>query len=258
MGILVLNAAELAIRTGAWDAGVRMLEDTLALEPDLADRLVLLAQLSMIAVLRGSTDDPHLREFEAASADVPPALERLINADLEIVGAQLRGDYETALRTATEGAAGDELNAPALYERAARAALWLGDARRLSEVAALFRGIGRAAPTPAAQLAAVEAAEAALLGRRDEAAEQYRDVMRRYEALGLHFDHALVALDAARALGPGNVVGAAAIEDARATFVRLGALAVLAFADSLAGGGAMRAEQSSGVAVVPAERAPTS
>ena len=79
-------------------------------------------------------------------------------------------------RSSLEGAAEDELNAPALYERAAgRAALWLGDARRLSEIAALFRAIGRSAPYPAAHVAA----EAALLGRCDEAADKYRVVLRR-------------------------------------------------------------------------------
>jgi hypothetical protein len=61
-----------------------------------------------------------------------------------------------------------------------------------------------------------------------------------------------VALDPARALGPGSADGEVALREARATFERLGAAALLAVADSLAAEAAPGGRRSADVAATAA------
>ena len=67
----------------------------------------------------------------------------------------------------------------------------------------------------------VEAASAALAGRRDEALAGYRVVLDRYRELGMRFVLALTVLEVAAVLGPEAAADLGAAEEARAILVEL-------------------------------------
>jgi tetratricopeptide (TPR) repeat protein len=232
----VLNTGEIAVRIGEWERADAAISEALALDLDASDRGIVLVPAAMLAVHRGRPDDERYREFfaQAERLGEGPVLQAV--DDVRAMEAQLTGAYEEALRLNLVVATSDDLNAPTAYERAGRAALWLGDARRLREIHVAFAALGRAAPLPAAQLLAVEAGALALEGRRDEAAELYREVARRYRDMRVVHDWAHIRLDAARALGTPTPEGAAAAQDAKGVFERLGAAAWLAVLEKLTTG----------------------
>jgi len=231
-----LNSTELAMRVGEWDRARAIMDSIMSLDHDPADRDAVVMMRAILAIVRGERDDDGLRDIRQRSTSehagpVPVAL-----ADVAMLESQLDGDYPAAYRVAVEQARIDDLNGPTCYERAGRAALWMGDLDLAREVAGKLRALRRSAPFPAAQLAAVEAGVIALEGRREEAVERYRDVFRLYREMRLTFDGAVIHLDAARLLGVDTPEGATALEQARAVFERLDAQPYLAIVDGLDAG----------------------
>ncbi len=119
----------------------------------------------------------------------------------------------------------------------ARLALLAGDASALAEVREVLatRRGRRAVPV---EQAMVEAAIAALEGRRGEAIAGYRAVIDRYRELGMRFVLALTVLEVAAVLGPEAAAELGASAEARATLVELRATPLVARLDSLLGAAA--------------------
>jgi tetratricopeptide (TPR) repeat protein len=232
----VLNTAEIAIRVGSWDEAETAIDSIWQLDLEPNDRSFLLTSSLMLASCRGRS----VEALEAEHAAVSAELDRLhdpVESDVRALRAQLAGDYETARRIALEGADADDLNAPGYYERAGRAALWMGDLEGARADLAAFDALGRSVALPAAQVAGLRAGVLALEGRRDEAVAAYRDVARRYDELGAAFDGAVYRLDAAKMLGIDTPEGAAAAADARSVFERLDARPFLTILDGFSGTG---------------------
>jgi len=149
--------------------------------------------------------------------------------------AYLRGEYPGGLEWLRRGrlASGGGWPASELgYE--ARLALMAGDADALAEVReALATRRGRRA-VPVEQ-AMVQAASAALAGRRAEALAGYRAVLDRYRELGMRFVLALTVLEVAAVLGPEAAADLGATEEARAILVELRAAPLVARLDELLG-----------------------
>ena len=78
-----------------------------------------------------------------------------------------------------------------------------------------------------ADRATIRAGLAALAGDRGAALAGYRTAMSAYRDLGLAWDEALLGHEAATTLGTGDVEVAAWVDQARATFARLGAAPML-------------------------------
>jgi tetratricopeptide (TPR) repeat protein len=247
----VLNWAEIALRVGEWDRAGAEIDRALSLDLEASDRMILLYSAAILALFRGRRDDDRYLEFESYAAGHVEGLLAGQVADLTMVRGQLDGAYAAVVDTGIEQAESDELNAPSSYERAARAALWMGDGERARAIERAFAALGRSAPFPAAQLLAVQAGLAAIDGRRDEALDRYREALRRYRDLRLAFDGALVGLDAARLLGANTPEGAAALQEARTTFERLDARPLVEAADgllSVSGRARLGARRAAGVA----------
>jgi class 3 adenylate cyclase/tetratricopeptide (TPR) repeat protein len=233
--IAVLNMTETAIRVGAWERGDADVDRALGMDLDSTDRGIILLSPAILALYRGHRDDERALEFRALARNAVEGPLAGGTFDLEMIEAQLNGDHETAYRVAVEQAQLDDLNAPSCYERAGRAAVWLGDPERAWQVHRAFADLGRVAPFPAAQLLAIEAGALALEGRRDEAVERYQEAARRYREMRLAFDGAVIRLDAARVLGIGTPEGRAAADEARSVFERLAARRLIEQVDALAG-----------------------
>jgi tetratricopeptide (TPR) repeat protein len=118
--------------------------------------------------------------------------------------------------------------------RIGRAALHAGDlasARRVATTLQPSQG-GACDADLAALLAGIDAVE----GRIPEALERYRNALSTYREMGLPFDVAMTALDMVALVGAGETAVAAAAEEARATFMTLGAKPLLARLDRLLAG----------------------
>ena len=86
-----------------------------------------------------------------------------------------------------------------------------------------------------AELAMVEAAAAALAGRRDEAISGYRVALDRYRDHGMRFSLALTVLEVAAVLGPEAAIDLGAADEARAILVELRCAPLVARFDTLLG-----------------------
>ena len=104
-----------------------------------------------------------------------------------------------------------------------------------------------------AQRTWMRAAIAALEGDRGEALARYRDARHSLQELGLRFELALVGLDMAHDLGPGEAEVDDAIAEARQIFEDLRARPLLERLEAAVGDGAARTS----TVAAPAERAPT-
>ena len=228
----MLNATEVGVRLGEWDAVDAVTEEVLALDLDPRDRAVVLVSVSVLAVYRGHPNDERLAEVRDYTHDAAGQMEGAA-ADIEMIEAHLRGDYATVFRVGNERAAVDDLNAPTAFERAGRAALWAGDLDGARAVAREFAALGRVAALPALQLAGLEAGILAGEGRRAEALERYRDVLRRFRDLRLEFDGAVFRLDAVRLVGADTPETETFAAEARAVFERLDARPFLEILDGL-------------------------
>ena len=147
----------------------------------------------------------------------------------------LRGEYAEGLAWIERGrvAAGGSWPAVELgFE--ARLATLAGDAGRVAAMRdALVARRGRRAVL--AELAMVEAAAAALAGRRDEAISGYRVALDRYRDHGMRYSLALTVLDVASAVGPDAVRDLGTADEARAILVDLRCAPLVARLDSLLG-----------------------
>ena len=90
----------------------------------------------------------------------------------------------------------------------------------------------------------VEAAVAALAGRRDEAINGYRVALDRYREHGMRFSFALTVLEIATALGPDAVIGLGATEEARDILAELRSEPLLERLDALMGAASVEGREA--------------
>jgi len=226
--LCVLNAAEAALRVGAWDWAISQMDDVLALGLEPADRRALAVTQSALANLRGRQDpvtEAELDDLLERSGDGVWGLS--LKNDVAVFRALRTADVATIREASLNAARIDTLNAPYNYERALRAALWMGDSSGAREILSEIRASGRRGAVLDAASAGLEAGLAALEGRRAEAILGYETARGALSELGLEFDLALMELDACRFLGADTAEGGAAANAARALFTKLGAAPLL-------------------------------
>jgi class 3 adenylate cyclase/tetratricopeptide (TPR) repeat protein len=215
---LLANGALLAVQMGDWDWALAQLDDAVAaLHTDFWAQM----RRAQIRGLRGVEVE---EEFERVAAFIADTTEVQALADLDEVRAEVAlawGDFSEAHRLAkrayTQNIAPDS-TAP---RTAGRTAGWLGqqgDARDALDM--LDAQPGRVSAVVRRE---IEAALAALDGRRAESLAGFVDAIRRWHELGAEFEAAVCALDLVIMLGTATPEARAATDEAAALFRRLGA-----------------------------------
>ena len=123
-------------------------------------------------------------------------------------------------------------NLPEAMTRAARAALWTGDAAGARDDLAALDASGVHGPASEADRLTIRAGLAALDGHPGDALARYRECLRAWRDLGLAWDEALVGIDMATLLDPAHPEVRASAESAREILVRLGAAPFVARLDA--------------------------
>ncbi len=218
--------AEVALRTGDWTEAAAVIDDALAIEPEGRDLLFLHSHRAAYQALLGGDPAEDLAILDGAGdqGEVQMAF-YAVGTPAWIAG--LRGDHATAYEVAVRLAAADELNAPYLYERAARSALWLGDAVRARSAVADVAGLGYRGRANAAGLAVLQAGLAALEGRTGDAAAGYREALAKQRDLACDGDRIFALLDVVRLLGTASQDGRDATAELRPLLDRTGARSLL-------------------------------
>ena len=232
--------AEVAVRSGDWREAAAVVLEDLVVEPEGRDRVFLHAHRAVYRSLLGG--DPTADLAVLAGMDHGGEVQMAFYTEATPAWlAGLHGDHETTWEVCTRFAELDELNAPYLWERAARAALWLGDPWRSREAIGAVADLGFRGRANAAGLAVLQAGLAALEGRVGHAETGYRDAMTAQRELGCDGDLAFSLLDAVRLLGPQSDAGRAAAEELRALLERLGGAGLEPILDELVGGATLPA-----------------
>jgi tetratricopeptide (TPR) repeat protein len=219
---LLGNAAEFAVQMGDWDWALAQLDDAVA-----AIHTDFTAQMRR-AQIRGLQGMEVEEEFARVAAFLADTTEVQAPASLDEVRAEVamaRGDFAEAHRLAkrsyTQNIAPDS-TAP---RTAGRTAAWLGqgdDAREALDLLA-----GQPGRVSAVVRREIEAALAALDGRREESLAGFVDAIRRWHELGVEFEAAVGALDLVIMLGAATPEARAAADEAAALFRRLDAQPLL-------------------------------
>jgi hypothetical protein len=222
--------AEVALRSGDWREAVGVLEDSLAVEPEGRDRILLHAHRALYFSLLGRDAGPDLAVLDEMDPEGEVQMSFYTQGTPAWL-AGLRGDPATTMEVSVRLAAIDELNAPYLLERAARAALWMGDAAKARGAVDAVAGLGYRGRANAAGLAVLQAGLAALEGRTVDAEAGYREALAAQRDLGCRGDLALALLDAARLVGSASPVGREATTELRALVDELGAAGIARLLD---------------------------
>ncbi len=248
--MLLNNAAESAVRTGDWPWADGELEAAAAEEFEASDRAMLLWNEAQLRAIRGELVADQLDEIARLVGDSDDPQTRMLVASGDGYAAFVAGRFGDA-RTAFLRAA--ELWAPTFWRlRAARAALWAGDATAARDDLAALDAAGVHGPAADADRRTVRAGIAALDGRPADALALYRDALRAWRNLGLVWDEALCGLDMATLLDPADPEVRAAAWAAREILVRLEAAPFLTRLDAALG----RSSDAAGISPTGAERRP--
>jgi predicted ATPase/class 3 adenylate cyclase len=218
-----------------WDAILEMLDHYLERDLEPFDRVNLGSARVLIRAVRGEDVEAECRELTALVAPMSDAQTRAGAKTTRAWVALTRGDLATAFREAMEAIDIEPGFAGGASLLAARSALWLGDLERLRTAAARFNSA--ALPGKLNRIGAIglEAAVAALEGRRSDAVSGFREALRLTREQGLVLGVADYGLDFVTAVGPAEPEARVAAEEARATYERLGAKAWLARLDAVLG-----------------------
>ena len=227
---MVGNASISAIRVGEWDWVAAMLEEWLEDSEVNSNWIEFHVDRAMLHAHRGMDVSEDLEWAARLQAGVTDPQYESYELWARAVANMLAGDYTSAIEQLERAVALTPYFSPLLYPVAARAALWAGDAataRRLRDTEARAGDWG---PVLAADRMRIDAGIAALEGRAAEALAGFVDALRAYAQINLPFEEAACAVDMSMLL-PGvaneSAVAAAAIESARETLTRLGAVPFL-------------------------------
>jgi tetratricopeptide (TPR) repeat protein len=228
---LVANLGEGALRLGEWDAFERAVAP--ALELDLGPE-VATSMAGPQARIRAARGEPYQelvdRVLAHHSAD---DLQHAAGVEATLAEIALAsGRYEEAVSRGLRSLATfPPAVTPAGQATVGRAALWTGDAARVAEALGHFEvSRGRLTELVVREL---EAGQAALEGRLDEAATTYAEVLREHDALGTAFERAVCQIGIVAAFPPAHRLARLAAEEARESLTRLRAIPYLERLDEM-------------------------
>jgi class 3 adenylate cyclase/predicted ATPase len=228
---MLQNVGEFSFRTGDWSTASAELEAALGEDWDPTDRGWLLIALMPLRAFRGFDIHEEVAEVTrelVAHSDVQAASNLAAAEGLAGLAVGSLDDARRLFHRAAELMSG---LAPVMLARAARAALWSGDARGASEdLAALDATLFHGASVEADRRT-IQAGIAALEDRAPEAIAGYREALRAWRELGLAWDEAMCGMEMALLLDPGDPEVRAAAESARQTLAALEATTLLARLD---------------------------
>lgn len=234
---LASNAAWDQVLVGQWDAAVAVVEQHDREDLDDGARLNLAAPVVIVTAYRGDLPAAH-RSLDplGAMADAPSPQDRglfhELAAHLAFAEQRFEDGYRAALAMADSGLGHYPLRGRLL---AARMALWIGDAARLTDALHVIAQIpSRATITSATELG-LRAGLHARTGRRDEAKVEYEEAIRRLDDVGAAFDAALLRLERATFLAADPAEREAHGADALDALGALGADALIGFTDRTQG-----------------------
>jgi class 3 adenylate cyclase/tetratricopeptide (TPR) repeat protein len=164
--------------------------------------------LAAIAPMRASVDDPRAPGWALLD-------ETFVSA--------MAGRDEQAYRAGLEGAGrgvGESIFPNAQW--ATRVAIWMRDATRARRALEILESTAERGRYVAAIRLGLRAGVQALEGDREGAVGSYREALRAFRDMDVPLYHALTALDFATLIGPGDPEAAAAADEARSIFTRLG------------------------------------
>jgi hypothetical protein len=118
-------------------------------------------------------------------------------------------------------------------EWAARVGLWMGDESRVREAVEQLHAVRPHGRVPRTMARQMEAVTAALDGRQSEALEGFREALEVWRDLDVPLIRGLCLMDIVAVIAPSNVEAAAAADEARSLWTRLGAPPLIARLDEL-------------------------
>jgi tetratricopeptide (TPR) repeat protein len=207
-----------------WDEALAIGEDAVAEALSRPDESRNLSVMWLLRMARGEPGDAAIARLEAIAAEVGEAGTTGAATATRALQAHYAGRFAMAR----------DLFVQASAEFHPLAEVWLGEAahpatfaREAAPLRAIAEGLDQSSegnlPWYRAERARAWAGVAALEGRASEAVTRYRDAIRRYRELGLTFEVARAATAAVTLLGDGDSESAAAADEARTVFDRLGA-----------------------------------
>ena len=234
--VTIGNMAEDIRRTGEWDWIVGELEKAIRDEDRGVNDLLLEAALVEFHILRGQAAEAELDAIEVRlnelnDLDVSMAIHGL-RATVDLLDGNFGGAATSWLRFADAS----DLNAPYALPKAGHAAVLAEDAALAQMMLDRLAALGVRGRAIEADMAGIRAGIAAIHGDA-KAQAMYRDVLGRFNDLGLGWDVAFVSLVAAARLGTDDPEVAGWAGAARETFQRLDALPMLALLDRYAASG---------------------
>jgi class 3 adenylate cyclase/tetratricopeptide (TPR) repeat protein len=230
---LVVNFAGAALRVGEWDAALDEVQKALERRPEPVDWLQIAGTMYVVRVLRGEPSDELLKEIETVAADLSTSeVSDYVLFDARSWRSLVESSPRESFDHWVAYAHYSSLNAPDALLWAARVALWDRDAGRARQALALLDATGVHGPALETGRRSVEAALAALDGRRPDALAAYRDVLVGLRDARLPFDEALAAIDMLSVLGPDEPDAQVAGERARQILEGLRAKPLLALLET--------------------------
>ncbi|MFI5260916.1 MAG: ATP-binding protein [Candidatus Limnocylindrales bacterium] len=230
---LASNWAEAALEVGDWDDALQVLAELADERLPITDRVDLGGVVALVRAWRGDRDATD--RFDALAALIPPRGEELAAATLlyrrslaaiaqgRPIAAQADAEAAMARLAAFGGRTAVREGGVAV----ARAALWNGDAARLTRAIADLRSSGLGGRWVEAIVGTLDAGLAARQGDAVTATERYADASAAWRRLDLPLQSALCQLEAALFLPADSADAAAAAQEARTTLTGLGALGFL-------------------------------
>jgi class 3 adenylate cyclase/tetratricopeptide (TPR) repeat protein len=226
---LVFDAWQRYLMGRGWDELIPELEEALARAPSALDELRLLQALLSFQLARGEVSETRMARAAELARGLSEAFTTALYRWTVAERFMAQGHLAEAARAYADAAI-PGLKYP--LGLSTSAALAIGDLDRIRENARLLDEDPEVQIDARAQQLATHAAIDALEGRRAEAMAGYREAMRLARNNAADFELALLAIDAATALGADEPELARALEQARETFTRVHALPFLARLDA--------------------------
>ncbi len=208
---------------GEWDRALADLRTGIAEDPETADRVLLLNNLTSLLACRGESVKDEIAELERLTAgETDPALLGYL-LDARAVLAFSEGRLAEAGAGWWELATVQPSTASINLYLSARPALWERDRDRAAEALERLDATGVHGRVAELHRLAIRAGLAALDGHQAEALRLYREAIRGFRERGLPWDESLTALDMLTLLDPAEPEVRSVGVTAREVLVRLGA-----------------------------------
>ena len=220
------------VMAGDMTAALATFEAALAEEPEPADTLVLLDGLIVGRATRGEPVAELTEWLDRVAVGINDSNVRWTTLDVPAWRAYCDGRFGEAGRRWHAAAVEIPTQAPSWLLSAAGAALMGKDGAAAAAAVAAFDALGYHSPLFSARRRAIGAGLAALQGRVVEAAREYPDALQVQLDLGVAWEHAFSAMEAATVLGPDQPEIRASVAAARHTLERMEARALLGLLDA--------------------------